>query len=139
VPVPAQESKRTCTCVLGVSILHLFLRFNRIRFWNCSRSVVFVGTVSTVWYLLELFPQCGICWNCSHSVVFVGTVPTVWYFLELFPQCAIFWNCSHSVLFFFPILLLQHGQLRAAVMILLSNIHTGQKKLRIIFYKLFYS
>jgi hypothetical protein len=41
-----------------------------VRFWNCSDSVVFFGTVPTVWYFLELFRQCGICWNCSDSVVF---------------------------------------------------------------------
>jgi hypothetical protein len=39
-----------------------------IGIWNCSDSVVFFGTVPTVWYFMELFRQCGI---------FCGSVPTV--------------------------------------------------------------
>jgi hypothetical protein len=55
------------------------------------------GTVPAVWYVLELFRQCGMLWKCSDSVVCFGTVPTVWYVLELFRQCGMFWNCSDSV------------------------------------------
>ena len=29
-----------------------------------------------------------------------GVVPTVWYILELFRQCGIFWSCSDSVVYF---------------------------------------
>jgi hypothetical protein len=54
---------------------------------------------NTVWYVLEMFGQCGIFWKCSDSVVFFGNVPTVWYFLEMFRQCGIFWKCSDSVVF----------------------------------------
>ena len=36
-----------------------------------------------MWYVLELFRQCGMFWNCSESVVCFGTVPTVWYVLLL--------------------------------------------------------
>jgi hypothetical protein len=63
-----------------------------------------------VWYILELFQQCGIFWNCSGSVVYFRTVPVVWYIfrtvpavwyiLELFQQCGIFKNCSGSVVYF---------------------------------------
>jgi hypothetical protein len=64
--------------------------------------VVFFGAVPTVWYILELFQQCGIFWSCSNSVVYFGAVPTVWYILELFQQCLLeqlqkiphFWNSS---------------------------------------------
>jgi hypothetical protein len=49
--------------------------------------VVYFGAVPTVWYILELFQQCGILWSFSNSVVYFGAVPTVWYFLELFHQC----------------------------------------------------
>ena len=38
--VPRQKSKRSCICVLGVSILLPFYNFS-IWFWNCSDSVVF--------------------------------------------------------------------------------------------------
>ena len=50
----------------------------------------YFGAVPTVWYILELFQQCGIFWSFSNSVVYFGAVPTVWYFLELFQQCGIF-------------------------------------------------
>jgi hypothetical protein len=50
-----------------------------IGFWNCSDSVVFF------YWILELFPQCGI------FLLDFGIVPTVWYF------SIGFWNCSHSV------------------------------------------
>jgi hypothetical protein len=74
-----------------------------------STNLIFnFGIVSTVWYFLELFLQCGNFWNCFYSVVFFGIissvvffgiVSTVWYFLELFLQCGIFWNCFYSVVF----------------------------------------
>jgi hypothetical protein len=49
VPVPSQESKRSCICVLVVSSLSL------------STILIFgFRTVSTVWYVLELFRQCGM-------------------------------------------------------------------------------
>ena len=38
--VPSKKSVPSCICVLGVSILHLFLRFYFIGLWNCSDSVV---------------------------------------------------------------------------------------------------
>jgi hypothetical protein len=41
VSVPRDESERSCICVLGVSILLLFLRFFSIGFLNCSFGVVF--------------------------------------------------------------------------------------------------
>jgi hypothetical protein len=53
-------------CVLGVSMLPLSKIF-----------VLHFGIVPTVWYLLELFRQCGIFWNCSDSVGSFGIVPTV--------------------------------------------------------------
>jgi hypothetical protein len=53
--------------------------------------VVCFGTVPTLWYVLELFRQCGMFWNCSDNVVCFGTVPTVWYVLELFQQCGMLW------------------------------------------------
>ena len=81
--VPTQKSERSCMCVAS------FYDFD-IEIWNCSDSVVFFGTVPTVWYFLDLFRQCGIFWNCSDSEVFFGT----------FRQCGIFWNCSDSVVFF---------------------------------------
>ena len=62
--------------------------------------MVYFRTIPTVWYILELFRQCGIFWNYSDSVVYFGTVPTVWYILELFRQCGIFWNYSDSVVYF---------------------------------------
>jgi hypothetical protein len=74
-----------------------------LRVSNFLLSIFFpldFGTVPTVWYILELFRQCGIFWNCSDSVVYFRTVPTVWYILELFRQCGIFWNCSDSVVYF---------------------------------------
>ena len=95
VPVPSQESERSCLCVLRVclcvlrvSIFPLFLPFN-IFF------IVF-GTVSTVWYYLFY-----CFWNCFDSVVLFffivfGTVSTVWYY---FFYC--FWNCFDSVVLFF--------------------------------------
>jgi hypothetical protein len=78
VPVPSQESERSCLCVLRVclcvlrvSIFPLFLPFN-IFF------IVF-GTVSTVWYYLFY-----CFWNCFDSVVLFFLL-----FLELFRQCGI--------------------------------------------------
>jgi hypothetical protein len=43
VPVQSQESERSCICVLGLSILSLFLRFYYIGygFWNCSEGIVY--------------------------------------------------------------------------------------------------
>ena len=71
-----------------------------IWFWNFSDSVVCFGIVPTVWYVLELFRQCGMFWNCSDTVVCFGIVPTVWYVLKLFRQCGMFWNCSDIVVCF---------------------------------------
>jgi len=83
-------------------------------FWNCSDSVVFFGTVPTVWYFWNCsdsvvffgsVPTVWYFWNCSDSVLFFGTVPTVWYFLELFRQCGIFcfpfyiYASSHTILY----------------------------------------
>jgi hypothetical protein len=64
VPVPSQESERSCLCVLRVclcvlrvSIFPLFLPFNIFFycFWNCFDSVVLFFLL-----FLELFRQCGI-------------------------------------------------------------------------------
>ena len=41
VPVPSQESERSCICKSGVSILHLF-----------TILIFDLGTVSTVWHVL---------------------------------------------------------------------------------------
>jgi hypothetical protein len=76
-----------------------------VYFGTVSSVVYFVflldfRTVPTVWYILELFLQCGIFWNFSYGVVYFGTVPAVWYILELFLQCGIFWNFSYSVVYF---------------------------------------
>jgi hypothetical protein len=58
-----------------------------VRFWNCSGSVVFFGTVPTVWYFLELFRQCGIFWNCSDSVVFACLLVWLLLFVLYFIVC----------------------------------------------------
>ena len=53
VPVPSQESERSCICVLGVS--------------NLPKIKIFLlefGPVPTVWYFSIRF------WTCSDSVVF---------------------------------------------------------------------
>jgi hypothetical protein len=71
-----------------------------VRSIVCAPSTILIfgfGSVPTVWYVLELFRQCGMLWNCSDSVVCLGNVPAVWYALELFRQCGMFWNCSDSV------------------------------------------
>ena len=88
-PVPSQESKRSCICVLVVSSLSL------------STILIFgFRTVSTVWYVLELFRQCGMFSNGFDSVICFRTVSIVWYVLELFQQCGMFSNCSDSVVCF---------------------------------------
>jgi hypothetical protein len=59
VSVSSHASERSCIGVLGVSIVSL--------------STIYLldfRTVPTVWYILELFRQCGIFWNCSDSVVY---------------------------------------------------------------------
>ena len=40
VPVPSQESERSCVCVLGVSIVLLSMNF-LFDSWKCSDSVIF--------------------------------------------------------------------------------------------------
>ena len=75
-----------------ISSICFFLPFS-IRFRNCSCSVVCFRTIPAVWYVLELFRQCGMFWNYSCSVVCFGTIPAVWYVLELFRQCGMFY-CS---------------------------------------------
>ena len=57
-PLPSQESKWLCICVLRVLIL--------------PRSIIdqlYFGTVLTVWYFVTV-----------PTVWYFGTVPTVWYF-----------------------------------------------------------
>ena len=72
VPVPRQESEKSCIGVLGVSgIVSLFIRF-------CD-------------WILELSRQCGI-----FVFLVFGTVPTVWYICF-----SSFWNCPDSVVFLF--------------------------------------
>ena len=44
VSVPSQENERSFKCLLGVSILPIFLRF-LIVLWNCSISLVFCFTL----------------------------------------------------------------------------------------------
>jgi hypothetical protein len=46
---------------------------------NTTLSEQFLNSVLTMWYLLFLFGQCGICCFCSDNVVFVVFVPTMWY------------------------------------------------------------
>ena len=58
VPVPSQESERSCIRMLRVSILP---RSTILIFCNCSDSVAFLvflldfGTVPTVWYFLFFY------------------------------------------------------------------------------------
>jgi hypothetical protein len=40
--------------------------------------VVYFGTITTVWYILELLRRCGIFWNYYDGVVYFGTITTVW-------------------------------------------------------------
>ena len=63
VPVPKQESERSCICVLGCRF-GSFYDFEKEWFQNCSDSVVF----------LELLRQCGI----------FRIAQTVWYFCFCF-------------------------------------------------------
>jgi len=42
VPVTSQESKRSCICVIGVSVLPLSTILISIGFWNCSDGVVVI-------------------------------------------------------------------------------------------------
>jgi hypothetical protein len=58
------------------------------------------STVPTMWYVFQLFRQCGMFFNCSDSVVCFSTVPTVWYVFQLFRHCGMFFNCSDSVVCF---------------------------------------
>ena len=66
--------------------------------------------------ILELFRQCGIFWNCFDSVVYFGTVPTVWYilFFILFPHslpnsrtAVWFWSLMTFILFWFSLVLIR--------------------------------
>jgi hypothetical protein len=43
--------------------------------------ILLFGTVSTVWFILEQFRQCGLFWNSFDSVVYFGTVSRVWFIL----------------------------------------------------------
>jgi len=62
--VSSQERERSCICVLG----HMCARTPS---WSLSTTCPFdFGTVPTVWYILELFRQCGIFYNCYDSVVY---------------------------------------------------------------------
>ena len=69
--VPTQKGERSCMCVAS------FYDFD-IGIWNCSDSVIFFGTVPTVWYFMELFRQCGIFLDLFRQCVLFRTVPTVW-------------------------------------------------------------
>ena len=64
VPVSSHESERVvmymCFRVLDVSIFLLCFYIFSIGFWNSFDSVVYFGTVSTVWFILEQFRQCGL-------------------------------------------------------------------------------
>ena len=46
--VPRKESDWSCICVLGLSILSLFLGFEHIR--NCSKNAIFVFIILSVVY-----------------------------------------------------------------------------------------
>ena len=39
-------------------------------FWNSFDSVVYFGTILTMWFILEQFRQCGLFWNSFDSVVY---------------------------------------------------------------------
>ena len=66
VPLPRQESERSCICLFRVSIQPLQQFFYQILelFRQCGIFLLDFGTVLTVWYFSIRF------WNCSDSVVF---------------------------------------------------------------------
>ena len=70
-----------CICVLCVYRSCLCFYDITIGFWNCFGGLVYIGTVSAIWYILELFRRSGIFWNCFGGLVYFGTVSAVWYIL----------------------------------------------------------
>ena len=84
-PVASQGSKRSCTCVLGTSILPLSTIF--IFDFGIVPTVWYFGIVPTVWYF-------GIV----PTVWYFRIVPIVWYF-RIVPTVWYFMNCSDSVIF----------------------------------------
>ena len=82
VPIPSQESQRTCICVLGVASQR-FLLFFRLDFgfWNCPDNVVFLlvhhfminnwllGNDHLTWrggvmfFFLKIYSYSQCCWK----------------------------------------------------------------------------
>ena len=92
VPVPSQESKRSCICMLEVSILPLFLRFlncfdNGIFCVFFSSQLYFIYRLTLHIFFLFLFLRFVIgIWNCSSSVVLFLNIFIASYMI-FFLQC----------------------------------------------------
>jgi hypothetical protein len=86
VPVPSQESKRSCICMLEVSILPLFLRF-----LNC-----FDNGISLCFFFFPVIFH--IPSNSSH-IFFISVSTICDWILELFQQCCIVFKYFYCELY----------------------------------------
>jgi hypothetical protein len=67
VPVPSQESGRSCISVLWTYILHLSMIFS-IEFWNCSDSVVFFN------FYFSIHGRCGMLFTIPLYILYFKKV-----------------------------------------------------------------